>query len=134
MKHKLLTFILIATGTVLSGQVNLGIRIGPPPAPRVYRQTVRPGPDFTWVEGYWYPAGNRYVWHNGYWTRAPFEGARWIGPRYEGGSFYNGYWDGRRGRFDHDHRWDRQRDRDRDRWRDRDEHRDRDDRRDRDRH
>jgi hypothetical protein len=26
--------------------------------------------------------------------------------------FYNGYWDGSRGRFEHDHRWDRDHDRD----------------------
>jgi hypothetical protein len=124
----------MATGTVLSGQVNVGIRIGPPPAPRAYyRQPPRPGPDFVWVDGYWYPVGHRYVWHEGYWTRIPYQGARWIGPRYEGGMFYNGYWETGRGRFDHDHRWDRERDRDRDRWRDRDDRRDRDDDRRRDR-
>jgi hypothetical protein len=26
--------------------------------------------------------------------------------------FYEGYWDGGRGRFDHDHRWDHDRNRD----------------------
>ena len=130
MRNKLLAFLLMATGTVLSGQVNLGIRIGPPPPVRQYRQAPRPGPDFVWVDGYWYPVGHRYVWHDGYWTRIPYQGARWIGPRYESGQFYNGYWDGDRGRFDHDHRWDRDRDnRDRDRWRDHDDrHRDRDER------
>ncbi len=130
MRHKLFAFILLAAGTVLSGQVNVGIRIGPPPAPRAYRQAPRPGPDFVWVDGYWYPVGHRYVWHEGYWTRIPYQGARWVGPRYNDGQFYNGYWDGDRGRFDHNHTWDRDRDnRDRNRWRDRDDrHRDRDDR------
>jgi hypothetical protein len=31
-----------------------------PPPPRVYRVRPRPGPAFVWVEGYWYPQGNRY--------------------------------------------------------------------------
>ncbi len=88
-------------------------------------QPARPGPDFVWVDGYWYPRGNRYRWHEGYWTRAPFNGARWMGPRHENGMYYQGYWDGDRGRMDHDHHWDRQRDR---RDRDRREH-DKDDRR-----
>src|SRR5207237_1102667 len=131
VRNKLLTLVLMA-GTVLNGQVNLGIRIGPPPPPRVYRQTPRPGPGFLWVDGDSYPVGHRYVWHHGYWPRAPYAGARWIGPRYEGGSFYNGYWESGRGRFEHNHRWDRERERDRDRWRDREERRE--DRRDRDRH
>jgi hypothetical protein len=97
-------------------QVSLGIRIGPPPRPRVYRVPRSPGAGYVWVDGYWYPVGNRYVWHQGYWSYPPYQGARWIGPRYEGGQFYNGYWEGDRGRFEHDHRWDRDRDRDRDRF------------------
>jgi hypothetical protein len=33
-----------------------------------------PGPGFTWVDGYWYPVGGHYRWHEGYWTRPPYEG------------------------------------------------------------
>jgi WXXGXW repeat (2 copies) len=103
-------------------QVAVGIRIGPPPRPRYVRvRPVAPGPDYYWVDGYWYPVGSRYRWHGGYWTRPPYAGAAWVGPRYEGGQFYAGYWNGGRGRFEHDHRWDRDRRvRDRDRWRDHD--------------
>lgn len=117
------TFLLCAMALTSAAtghaQVSLGIRIGPPPGPRVVRVLPRqPGPDFVWIEGYWYPVGRHYKWHEGYWTRAPYSGARWVGPRYEGGQFYNGYWDGDRGRFDHDHHWDRDHDRDRDRYHD----------------
>jgi len=123
MMKKLLAIVLLAGGT-LFGQVSIGIRIGPPPPPRVLRvRPVAPGPDFFWVDGYWYPAGGRYRWHDGYWTRPPYAGARWIAPRHDGEQFFNGYWEGDRGRIEHDHRWDRERDRrDRDRERDRDRH------------
>ena len=119
----LLSTLLLTAVPASAAQVSFGIRIGPPPAPRVVRTLPpRPGPDFIWVDGYWYPVGNHYRWHAGYWTRPPYPGAHWVGPRHEGGEFYNGYWDGPRGRFDHDHRWDRDRDRDRDRDHDRDDH------------
>ena len=63
---KLLAAILLTAGLGM-GQVSLGIRIGPPPAPRVVRvRPVAPGPGYFWVDGYWYPAGNRYRWHEGF--------------------------------------------------------------------
>ncbi len=60
---------------------------------------------------------------------APYSGARWNTPRYNNGLFFQGYWEGDRGQFEHNHRWDRDRDRDR-RW-ERDHDRDRDRYRDR---
>lgn len=131
MKAKLLTLVLLAAASVF-GQVSIGIRIGPPPPPRVVRvRPAAPGPEYVWVDGYWYPVGNRYRWHEGYWTRPPYAGARWIVPHHDGERFYEGYWEGDRGRFEHDHRWDRDRDRD---WREHDRDRDhRDHDRDRDR-
>jgi len=123
---------LLAGASALGGQVSIGvgINIGPPPPPRVIRVLPpRPGPEFVWVEGYWYPAGRRYRWHPGYWTRPPYAGARWVVPRYDRSQYFVGYWEGDRGRFVHDHRWDRDRDRrDFDRRHDRDHHGDRDDR------
>jgi hypothetical protein len=99
--------------SVANAQVSFGIRIGPPPAPRVIRvHPPRPGPDYLWVDGYWYPVGGHYQWHEGYWTRAAYEGARWVGPHYEGGQFFDGYWGGDRGRVEHHHDWDRDHDRD----------------------
>ena len=73
---KLIAAMLLTVGMAF-GQVSVGvgIRIGPPPAPRVVRvPPVAPGPGFFWVAGYWYPVRNHYRWHDGYWTRAPFPG------------------------------------------------------------
>ena len=135
MKTKLLSLALLAAGFAF-GQISIGIRIGPPPPPRVVRVLpARPGPDYVWIEGYWYPVDGRYRWHDGYWTLPPYPGAHWIVAHHDGDRFFAGYWDGDRGRFEHDHRWDRDHDRDRGRWRDHDDHdrgRDRD--RDRDHH
>ncbi len=125
---KLIAVILLAAGSMF-GQVSIGIRIGAPPAPRVVRvRPMVPGPGYLWVDGYWYPRGNRYRWHEGYWTLPPYEGANWVGSRYEGGMFLEGHWSGPRYQhFDHDHRWDRDRDRDRGRFREGYDHdRDRD--------
>ena len=123
MKEKLLAMALVAAATVFGADISIGIRIGPPPPARVVRVLpASPGPGFIWVGGYWYPSGNHYKWHEGYWTRPPYEGAVWVGPRHEGGLFYDGYWEGPRGRWEHDHRWDRdrgRRDGDRDRGHDR---------------
>ena len=125
--------ILLGGAYTASAQVGVGIEIGAPPRPRVVRvRPVAPGPDYYWVDGYWYPYRRHYRWHEGYWTRPPYGGAVWVGPRYEGGRYYEGYWNGDRGRFEHRHDWDRDRDRDRDRWRGHD--RDRDDRDRDDRH
>jgi hypothetical protein len=106
----LLTLMLLGAGSMASAQIS--IRIGPPPRPRVMRvQPPRPGADFMWIDGYWYPVGQQYKWHNGYWTRPPYSGATWVAPRHEGGQFYNGYWNGDR-RVEHSHRTDRARTRD----------------------
>ena len=132
-KTVLVAAMLLGGVSALAAQVSVGIRIGPPPPVRVVRVPRSPGPGFLWVGGYWYPVGNRYRWHEGYWTRPPYEGARWVGPRHDGERFYEGYWEGERGRVEHDHRWDHDHDRDArgrdrdDRGRDRDDHdRDRD--------
>lgn len=110
---RLLLIAVFAAGSSLFGAVSVGINIGPPPAPRVL--TVRPrapGPGYSWLDGYWYAVGRHWRWHAGYWTRPPYDGAAWVGPRYEGGKFFDGYWNGSHGRIEHDHRWDRDRDRD----------------------
>src|SRR5215467_1894097 len=117
LRAALLSSMLLIGAHHAAAQVAIGIQIGPPPPPRHYVVPVSPGPEFVWVEGYWYPVNSHYVWHRGYWTRPPYAGAHWIGPRHEGGHFYGGYWDGPHGRFEHNHHWDGDHDRDHDRWR-----------------
>jgi len=103
--------LLLSSGSAANAQVSFGITIGQPPPPRVYVVPTRPSPDFVWVEGYWYPQGRHYTWHDGYWTRPPYAEAYWVAPYYDGRQYIAGYWEGGRGRFEHDHRWDRDRDR-----------------------
>jgi len=124
MKTTLLSLLLVG-GLLGAADFSIGINIGPPPPPRIVRlRPANPGPQYFWVDGYWYPEGRRYRWHDGYWTRVPYSGAVWVNPRYEGGKYFTGYWQSGERRWDHDHRWDRDRprrdfDRDRDRDRDR---------------
>jgi hypothetical protein len=103
---------LLASASAAHAQISFDVRIGEPPPPRVYRVPARPGPDYIWVEGYWYPQGSRYQWHDGYWTRPPYEGAYWVSPYHVGGQYYAGHWEGSRGNVEHDHRWDRSKQRD----------------------
>jgi hypothetical protein len=116
----LLASLVLIGVSAFAAQVSIGIRIGAPPPARVVAVPVSPGPDFVWVEGYWYPVGRHYKWHQGYWTRPPYAGAHWVGPHYDGERYFPGYWEGDRGRREHDHHWDRDRDRDFDRYRDED--------------
>src|ERR1700681_2279561 len=99
--------LLLAPASTAHAQISFGIRIGEPPAPRAYRVPRPPRPDYEWVEGFWYPEGSRYKWHDGYWTRPPYEGAYWVAPYYDNGQYFVGQWEGSRGNLSHDHRWDR---------------------------
>ena len=107
-----LSVFFLASASVAQAQISFGIHLGEPPAPRAYRVPQQPGPDYVWIEGYQYPEGSRYAWHEGYWTRPPYEGAYWVAPYYLGGRYFSGQWEGRNGVIPHDHRWDRSRQRD----------------------
>lgn len=107
-----ISVLLLGSASAAQAQVSFSFRFGPPPAPRAFRVAPRPGPDYVWIEGYWYPQNNRYVWHDGYWTRPPNPGAYWVDPYYANGRYFSGYWQSSRGVMRHDHRWDRSRDRD----------------------
>ena len=111
MKRTLFALVLLA-GSALAADLSIGIRIGAPPPPRVVAVTpARPGPEFVWVTGYWYPVNGHYRWHEGYWTRPPYAGAVWVAPHHDGQRFFEGYWEGEHGRLAHDHRWDNDHDR-----------------------
>jgi hypothetical protein len=102
MKGKWLVLAVIVCGSAFAADFSLGIRIGAPPPPRVVAvRPPSPGSDF--INGH-------YRWHEGYWTRPPHPGAVWVVPHHDGERFFAGYWNGDRGRMEHDHRWDRDRD------------------------
>jgi len=113
IRTALLSAMLLAGGAAFGAQFNIGIRIGAPPPPRVVRVVPRsPGADYVRVDGYWYPVGNKYKWHDGYWTRPPYASSRWVAPRHDGTQYYQGYWDGDKGQQAHDHGSDHNRGRD----------------------
>src|SRR5262245_8256219 len=90
-----LSLFVLGSASNSAAQVSFDIRIGtPPPPPRYYVVRPQPAPEFVWVEGYWYPQGNHYRWHNGYWTRPPYEGAYWVEPYYVRGYYFAGHWEG----------------------------------------
>lgn len=112
--------LLLALAAPAQAQMSFDVEIGPPPAaPHAYRVPPQPGPEYAWVEGYWYPANGHYRWHDGYWTRPPYPDAYWVAPYYQRGQYYTGYWEGGRGDVHHYHGWDQSRQRD-ESWRYRD--------------
>jgi hypothetical protein len=112
MKTKLIVMVMLAAGSLFAEtHISIGVGIGtpgyyyaPPPPPVVAYAPPCPGPGYSWIAGYWYPAGARYYWHAGYWARPPYAGAYWVTPRYYGHRYYRGYWGYRDGR---DVRWER---------------------------
>ena len=99
MKTKLLALLFVACGSIFAHtNVFFGIGVGggygyyPPPPPVVAYAAPAPGPGYSWINGYYYPAGPRWAWRSGYWAPRPFVGARWVAPRYYGHRYYNGYW------------------------------------------
>jgi hypothetical protein len=103
MKSKLLAILFLAGSAAFAGPrvffgVGFGyppapiVRYAPPPPPPVAYAPVAPGPGYTWVSGYYYPAGPRWGWRPGYWARPPYARSYWVAPRYYGGRYYGGYW------------------------------------------
>lgn len=94
MKSKLLALVFLAGSTMFAApRVFVGVNLGyPPPARVVAYVPPSPGYGYTWINGYWYPSGPRWVWRAGYWARPPYARARWVAPRYHGNRFYGGYW------------------------------------------
>ena len=101
-----LSVVLLMSASVAQAQFSFGIHVGEPPAPKAYRVPPQPGPDYLWIEGYQSREGSRYTWHDGYWTRPPYEGAYWVAPYYDNQQYFAGQWEGARGNVSHDHQWD----------------------------
>lgn len=114
-KLRILAVALIAGGTMFAQtRLSVGIGIGaggygpgyyPPPA---YAQYVPPcpGPDYTWVDGYWAPQGGRNVWIAGFWNR-PFVSGYRVAPRYVEPRYDNSY-RGNERNYDRDRGYDNQ--------------------------
>src|SRR5712692_7085639 len=110
-KTKLLAVGLLAAGSLFAEtRFSIGIGVGgygpayypPPPPVVVYAPPAYPGPEYTWVDGYWYPVGPRYSWHAGYWARPPYGRGYRVAPRYSEHRYYPGYWERRERREDRD--------------------------------
>lgn len=99
---RLLAVLFLAVG-VLIAQVSVGIHIGPMPRARIEIQTHRPNDRSIWIAGHWDVVNNHYVWHHGYWTTPPYEGAIWYAPTHDGQMYHDGYWNGNKGRVEHNH-------------------------------
>jgi WXXGXW repeat (2 copies) len=110
MKKKLLALTMLVGGSLFAEtHFFIGVGIGTPgyyaPAPRpvVAVRPPCPGPDYTWVDGYWAP--NR-VWVAGYWAPPVYRGSSWVASRNDDRHYYEGH-----GRLDRDGDGDRDRDR-----------------------
>jgi hypothetical protein len=94
----------ILASTVLAGLAlagcgpsYVGVRVGPPPAPRsVGYIGVAPGPGYVWTDGYWDLRGSSWHWVDGRWMMPPRPRARWV----------PGYWTPHHGSYRwHSGRW-----------------------------
>ena len=116
MKTKLLVATLLAGSSMFAEtHFSIGIGVGGPryvAPPVVAYAPARPGPGFTWVEGYWTGFGYRRIWHPGYWER-PRYGGFYREERFDRDRFERERFD--RDRFDRGFRDDRRFDYDRDR-------------------
>jgi len=91
MKTKLLAMMLLAGGSMFAEtRLSIGIGFGghgagfyqPPPS---YASNIPPcpGPDYTWVDGYWSQDYGRATWVDGYWYRQPFISTYQVAPRFD---------------------------------------------------
>ena len=91
MKTKLLALILLAGGSMFAQtRFSIGIGFGghgagfyqPPPS---YASNIPPcpGPDYTWVDGYWSQDYGRSTWVAGYWNRRPYISGYRVAPRFD---------------------------------------------------
>jgi hypothetical protein len=103
MKTRLFAILLLAGATMFAGpRAYVGVGLGvpapvvtyaPPPMPPVAAYAPpMPGPGYSWVAGYYYPAGPRWAWRTGYWARPPYARSYWVAPRYYGHRYYGGLW------------------------------------------
>ena len=115
MKKKLMVLALLAGGSMFAQtRFSIGINVGgygrpyAPVSSYVYDRPACPGPDYSWVDGYWSQDRGRNFWVAGSWQRRPNYYTR--GRDWDRDRDYN------RGRdWDRDRDYNRGRDWDRDR-------------------
>jgi hypothetical protein len=67
MKKTLLALLLLTGGSAFAAtRVAIGVGVGTPYG--YYAPPPCPGPDYTWVEGYWDTAGPHRDWRGGHWA------------------------------------------------------------------
>jgi hypothetical protein len=91
MKMKLFALLLLAGDSLFA--IGVPYYAPPPPPPVVVYSPPCPGPEYTWVPGYYYPVGARFVWLAGFWSRPQYAGAYRVAPRYYEHRYYPGYWE-----------------------------------------
>jgi hypothetical protein len=90
MKTKLLAMMLLAGGSMFA-QTRFSVGIGFGGGGDFYRPTPAyasnippcPGPDYTWVDGYWSQGYGGDSWVAGYWSRQAFFGGYGAAPRFD---------------------------------------------------
>src|SRR5438128_3253618 len=90
MKTKLLAMMFLAGGSMFAQtRFSIGIGLGGrgagfyQPPPYAYNTPPCPGPDYTWVDGYWSQNYGRNTWVDGYWNRQPFSSGYQVVPYFE---------------------------------------------------
>src|ERR1700730_14025936 len=90
MKTKLLAMMLLAGGAMFAQtRFSIGVGFGghgagfyQPPPSYAYNIPPCPGPDYTWVDGYWSQDYGRNTWVAGYWNR-PFSSGFQVAPSFD---------------------------------------------------
>ena len=95
VRSLLLGLVILAASAASFAQIDISVRIGPPPLP-VYEQPVCPGDGYIWTPGYWAYGPDGYFWVPGTWVLAPQPGYLWTPPWWGWSDgvylFHGGYW------------------------------------------
>jgi hypothetical protein len=71
--------------------------VPPTPAPPQETVSISPGPNYTWVPGYYNWVGDHYVWVAGSWVAPPGPSELWIAGHWEsttgGYTWITGHWE-----------------------------------------
>jgi hypothetical protein len=87
---------IVTTGPGVGPVTREVIVTRPPPAVRIETQTVAPGRNYVWTQGYWRWTGSNYVWVPGTWIVRPRVTAVYVQGHWtrqsSGWVYVPGYW------------------------------------------